>query len=245
MRWRDLLSPSDRDVLVKEASHRLDAPTRRLFLKRAAGVGTIAAITGVAIVDGPSAEQALASMSTFNDRVQAWLFDPTRVAKTFVESEITRPFPFNAFYDAKDAPESDDTWRAHAAQDSDETRLQERQARLWNHRVERLRRRLLGAPGIQLVRGTLNGARGSGEELIHLGLARGEGTHESNQRPIRDGAPGVEFRARLLKSFERRARRQACEDLICLDRVFNRKARQCAEPFRQTLRHGIRVARKF
>lgn len=107
MRWRDLLSPSERTALVSEASRRLDQPTRRLFLRRAAGVGTLAAITGVAIVDGPSAEQALKAMSHFNDRVQAWLFDPARMAKTFSEGAITRPFPFNAFYEAKDAPEAD------------------------------------------------------------------------------------------------------------------------------------------
>jgi DMSO/TMAO reductase YedYZ molybdopterin-dependent catalytic subunit len=110
MRWRDLLSPADRGYLIKEAAARLDAPTRRLFLKRAAGVGTITALTGIAIVDGPSAEQALGAMSRFNDRAQAWLFDPTRMAKTFAESEITRPFPFNAFYAADQAPESDETW---------------------------------------------------------------------------------------------------------------------------------------
>ena len=110
MRWRKLLSPSDREALVKDAAKSLDVPSRRLFLKRAAGIGTIAAITGIAIVDGPSAEKALASMSKFNDRAQAWLFDPARLAKTFSETEITRPYPFNAFYQAKDAPEADDTY---------------------------------------------------------------------------------------------------------------------------------------
>jgi DMSO/TMAO reductase YedYZ molybdopterin-dependent catalytic subunit len=110
MQWRKLLSPSERGALIKEAAARLDKPTRRLFLRRAAGVGTLAAITGVAIVDGPSAEQALKTMSTFNDRVQAWLFDPRRMAPTFAEAEITRPFPFNAFYGPDDAPEPDDTY---------------------------------------------------------------------------------------------------------------------------------------
>jgi DMSO/TMAO reductase YedYZ molybdopterin-dependent catalytic subunit len=110
MRWRDLLSPSEAGVLMSEAARRLDKPTRRLFLKRAAGVGTLAAITGIAIVDGPSAEQALKAMSHFNDRVQAWLFDPKRMARTFAEGDITRPFPFNAFYEAKDAPEADDDY---------------------------------------------------------------------------------------------------------------------------------------
>ena len=110
MRWRNLLSPSDRQVFLKEAGQRLDTPTRRLFLRRAAGIGTIAALTGVAIVDGPSAEQALGAMSRFNDRVQAWLFDPSRLAKTYSESEITRPFPFNAFYGPADAPDAGDAY---------------------------------------------------------------------------------------------------------------------------------------
>ena len=110
MKWRNLLSPSERDAVVKDAAAKLDLPTRRLFLRRAAGIGTIAAITGVAIVDGPSAEQALKSMSQFNDRVQAWLFDPNRMAKTFAEVDITRPYPFNAFYGPDAAPEYDDTY---------------------------------------------------------------------------------------------------------------------------------------
>lgn len=110
MRWRKLISPSEQSALLKDAAKNLDRPTRRLFLRRAAGVGSIAAITGIAIVDGPSAEQALKSMSLFNDRVQAWLFDPNRMAKMFSETAITKPFPFNAFYDADSAPATDDTF---------------------------------------------------------------------------------------------------------------------------------------
>jgi DMSO/TMAO reductase YedYZ molybdopterin-dependent catalytic subunit len=33
-----------------------------------------------------------------NDKVQAWLFDPNRLAPTYTAVQITRPFPFNAFY---------------------------------------------------------------------------------------------------------------------------------------------------
>ena len=36
-------------------------------------------------------------ISYFNDDVQAWLFDPNRLAPTYPESMITRPFPFNAY----------------------------------------------------------------------------------------------------------------------------------------------------
>ena len=113
MRWRNPFSRTEGEALVKEAASGLAAPERRLFLKRAAGLGTVAALTGVAIVDGPSAEQALKAMSQFNDRVQAWLYDPKRIARTFGEADITRPFPFNAFYEPDAAPEADETYELH------------------------------------------------------------------------------------------------------------------------------------
>ena len=46
-------------------------------------------------------------VSYFNDRVQAWLFNPNRLAPTYPESAVTRPFPFNAYYPEEDAPEVD------------------------------------------------------------------------------------------------------------------------------------------
>ncbi|MEO6972622.1 MAG: molybdopterin-dependent oxidoreductase, partial [Rhodoferax sp.] len=45
-----------------------------------------------------SVDAALTRVSRFNDDVQAWLFDPNRLAPTYPESMITRPFPFNAYY---------------------------------------------------------------------------------------------------------------------------------------------------
>ena len=49
----------------------------------------------------------LAQISKFNDAVQAWIFNPDALAPTFPESAITKPFPFNAYYDLDDAPEVD------------------------------------------------------------------------------------------------------------------------------------------
>ena len=40
--------------------------------------------------------------------VQAWLFNPNRLAPTYPESAITRPFPFNAYYPEDEAPEVDE-----------------------------------------------------------------------------------------------------------------------------------------
>ena len=42
-----------------------------------------------------------------NDGVQAWLFDQTKLAPIYREADITRPFPFNAFYEIEKAPEVD------------------------------------------------------------------------------------------------------------------------------------------
>jgi DMSO/TMAO reductase YedYZ molybdopterin-dependent catalytic subunit len=41
----------------------------------------------------------LKQVSKFNDAVQAWMFNPIALAPTFPESAITKPFPFNAYYD--------------------------------------------------------------------------------------------------------------------------------------------------
>ena len=52
-------------------------------------------------------DRLLHSMSSFNDRVQALLFNPNRLAPTYAASQMTNPFPFNAFYGIDDAPDID------------------------------------------------------------------------------------------------------------------------------------------
>jgi DMSO/TMAO reductase YedYZ molybdopterin-dependent catalytic subunit len=94
----------DTAAILEETAKRLDRPTRRLFLRNAAGLGTLTLLGGCDVVDGFSAERMLGRVSDFNDRVQAWLFDPSRLAREYRESAITRPFPFNAFYSEDKAP---------------------------------------------------------------------------------------------------------------------------------------------
>lgn len=102
----------DGDALVREALGRLDNPARRLFLQRSLSLGGLSLLTGCAISDSEGAENALMKVSRMNDRVQAWLFDPNRLAPTYPESMITRPFPFNAFYGEDEISEVDgDTFR--------------------------------------------------------------------------------------------------------------------------------------
>jgi DMSO/TMAO reductase YedYZ molybdopterin-dependent catalytic subunit len=88
----------DGEAVVKEALRRIDQPSRRRFMQRSLTLGGLSLLTGCAIVDDESVENALMNVSRFNDKVQGWLFDPKQLAPTYPESMITRPFPFNAYY---------------------------------------------------------------------------------------------------------------------------------------------------
>jgi DMSO/TMAO reductase YedYZ molybdopterin-dependent catalytic subunit len=97
----------DGSLLVKDAAKLLPNPSRRMFL-RSASLGSLVLLTGCDIIDGPSAEKALRVVSHFNDWVQARLFNPNRLAPTYPESAITRPFRFNAYYPEEAAPDVDE-----------------------------------------------------------------------------------------------------------------------------------------
>ena len=76
---------------------------RRLFLKRGLSLGALSLLAGCELTDkltyDERAQRILTAMSRWNDGAQAWLFDPRRLAPEFPESMITKPFPFNAYYD--------------------------------------------------------------------------------------------------------------------------------------------------
>jgi len=89
---------SNGDAILKEAVQRLAQPGRRDFLRRSLTLGGLSMLTGCSLSSNQSVDAALTRVSRFNDDVQAWLFDPNRLAPTYPESMITRPFPFNAYY---------------------------------------------------------------------------------------------------------------------------------------------------
>ena len=77
---------------------------RRLFLRRGLSLGALTLLSGCNVTDAESVQKVLTGMSHWNDRAQAWLFDPNRLAPEFPESAITKPFPFNAFYGKNEIP---------------------------------------------------------------------------------------------------------------------------------------------
>src|SRR5499433_4405245 len=104
---RKIIPGVDPKLLIKDAAKLIPEPSRRLFLRGATSLGAITLLTGCDIVDADTAGKALFAISRFNDRVQALLFNPNRLAPTYPESAITRPFPFNAYYPVEEAPEVD------------------------------------------------------------------------------------------------------------------------------------------
>ena len=98
----------DAELLVHDAARLLPDPSRRRFLRQVGSLGALAMLTGCDITDAPSAEKALRKISEFNDWVQARLFNPNRLATTYPDSAVTRPFPFNAYYPEADAPDVDE-----------------------------------------------------------------------------------------------------------------------------------------
>ena len=90
-------STQEREIL-KDAHRALALPARRMFMKRSLSLGSLTMLTGCGLQDDDSVEKALRIVSGWNDKAQALLFDPKRMAPTYAKSQITRPFPFNAFY---------------------------------------------------------------------------------------------------------------------------------------------------
>ena len=104
MRRRKIIPGVDAKLLIKDAGKLMVDPMRRSFLRGVAGLGALTVLTGCNIIDGDTVENVLRKVSEFNDGAQALLFSQTKLAPTYSDSAITRPFPFNAYYDLDQAP---------------------------------------------------------------------------------------------------------------------------------------------
>jgi DMSO/TMAO reductase YedYZ molybdopterin-dependent catalytic subunit len=107
MKKRKTIPGVDQSLLVKDAAKLMPDPMRRNFLRGAASLGALTFLTGCDIIDGETAESVLRKISEFNDGAQAAIFSKTKLAPTYPESAITRPFPFNAYYSEDEAPDVD------------------------------------------------------------------------------------------------------------------------------------------
>ncbi|PYE16718.1 DMSO/TMAO reductase YedYZ molybdopterin-dependent catalytic subunit [Paraburkholderia silvatlantica] len=97
----------DAASIIQDAHRELKSPARRLLGKRILTLGGLVLLSGCDPTSDKSVDAMLRKMSAFNDDAQALLFDPRKLAPTYPESMIARPFPFNAFYDIDQVPDVD------------------------------------------------------------------------------------------------------------------------------------------
>ena len=90
--------------LAKDAAPEIVDLERRLVMKKGLSLGAFTLVTGAGLSGPTTLESILDTMSKFNDRAQGLLFNPNRLAPTFSEADITKPFPFNAFYNEGKSP---------------------------------------------------------------------------------------------------------------------------------------------
>jgi DMSO/TMAO reductase YedYZ molybdopterin-dependent catalytic subunit len=93
-----------RKISLTDFRPQIERMERRLFLERSLSLGALTMLSGCTLKDEDAVDRLLFAMSRFNDRVQAALFDPNKLAPLYSEAEITAPFPFNAYYEEALAP---------------------------------------------------------------------------------------------------------------------------------------------
>ncbi len=89
---------------------------RRGLIRGGLSLGALTMLTGCDIGDSTAVGKALRAISSWNDRVQAALFDPNKLAPEYPASMVLKPPRFNAYYEIEDVrPVDGDTWRLELA----------------------------------------------------------------------------------------------------------------------------------
>ncbi|MEP9368007.1 molybdopterin-dependent oxidoreductase [Xanthobacter sp. VNH20] len=113
-RFRPKLQP-DPSLLVENRKLVAEIDRRKL-LRGAMSLGALSFLTGCDISDRQSVQGALRTVSSFNDRVQALLFNPNKLAPTYSVDQVVKPPRFNAYYEIEDVKPIDlSTWKLELA----------------------------------------------------------------------------------------------------------------------------------
>jgi DMSO/TMAO reductase YedYZ molybdopterin-dependent catalytic subunit len=85
---------------------------RRHLIRGGLSLGALTLLAGCDLSSDDSLiDRALWAMLRFNDRVQAALFNPNRLAQTYTRADITHPFRFNAYYGIDQVRPVPDDWQ--------------------------------------------------------------------------------------------------------------------------------------
>jgi DMSO/TMAO reductase YedYZ molybdopterin-dependent catalytic subunit len=93
--------PIDQSLMAENKAliERID---RRKVLRGSLSLGALTLLGGCDISDTDTMQSVLTAVSAWNDRAQALLFDPNRLAPTFTEAEVLKPPRFNAYFSKDD-----------------------------------------------------------------------------------------------------------------------------------------------
>ena len=89
---------------------------RRKLIRGGVSLGALTMLTGCDVGDSTAVGKALRAISSWNDGVQAALFDPNRLAPEYSASLVQKPPRFNAYFGIEDLkPVDGDAWRLELA----------------------------------------------------------------------------------------------------------------------------------
>ncbi|MFZ4808793.1 MAG: molybdopterin-dependent oxidoreductase [Hyphomicrobiaceae bacterium] len=117
MSQKRLVSPMRPSVavdqsLLHERRDLLRSIERRALLRGGLSLGALTLLTGCDITNRDSVQSVLSRMSLWNDRVQAFLFSPTRLAPEFAAADVLKPPRWNAYIGRESVPRVDGaSWR--------------------------------------------------------------------------------------------------------------------------------------
>src|ERR1700722_8731339 len=105
----------DQDVLTQNRAL-VDDINRRNVLRGAISLGALSLLTGCDVSEHDSVQKVLRTVSAWNDRVQATIFRPHHLARTYSASQVVKPPRFNAYYSIEDVKPIDGaTWKLELA----------------------------------------------------------------------------------------------------------------------------------
>ena len=93
--------PIDQSLMAENKAlvERID---RRQVLRGSLSLGALTLLGGCDVSDTDTLQSVLTAVSAWNDRAQALLFDPNRLAPTFTEAQVLKPPRFNAYFSQDD-----------------------------------------------------------------------------------------------------------------------------------------------
>jgi DMSO/TMAO reductase YedYZ molybdopterin-dependent catalytic subunit len=101
----------NQDILRDHRRH-IQEIDRRKVLRGTLSLGALTFLTGCNVSEVDQVQTALRAVSSWNDKVQSWIFRPDHLAPTFSEAQVVKPPRFNAHYAVEDVKPVDAAgWR--------------------------------------------------------------------------------------------------------------------------------------